>query len=109
VSVYQQVRCNISAVTTADTPLIAAVSGKKIRIVGGIIHANGGANNISLDNDSDDSPIYPLNLAANEKVILPIYDNWELGYFTSKVSSGIEVSMSAATAVQIALIGFAVN
>jgi hypothetical protein len=108
-SVYGQRRCQVVATAIGDTPLIVGVPNKRLVVVGGIISARGGVNDIEIDNDSDESLIFGFNLAANQVVVMPFHDNWEMGYFTGKVGSGLEVSCSAATAVHIALVAYAVN
>jgi hypothetical protein len=93
--------------TIGDTTAVAAVHNKKIRVLGLVLSADGGANNVQLKS-SGGTVLAQFNLTAGQILPLDLVDE-AFGYWESIQSEGLVVNLSAATAVSISINGSAVD
>lgn len=108
-SPYGNFRIKARPASAGDNQLKAGVSGKRIRIHGGLIIASGGAQTAVVMKSSAANTVFSLGgMAASEKLILPFHDNWEMGYFEALVGEDLVVNLQAATVVEFQLVGFLV-
>jgi len=91
VTPVKSVVANPSTATT--TSLVAAVAGKKYRVVALAIVTTL-ANNVNLENDTTDiTPVFPLG--ANGGIVLPYNEH---GWCETAANAALQVTTSAATA-----------
>jgi hypothetical protein len=92
---------------SGDTVAIPAVVPKKIRILSLVLSAEGGANNFQLKS-SGGSVLAGFNLSAGQVFSLDCIDE-AIGWYDSLAGEGINVNLSAATAVSVSINGSAVD
>lgn len=79
--------------TATTTSLVAAVAGKKYRVVSLAIVTTA-ANNVNLENGTTDiTPVWPLG--ANGGIVLPYNEH---GWCETSANAALQVTTSAATA-----------
>lgn len=80
-----------------DNTLVAAVTGKKIRVLALFLVASGGANNARFESGTGGTALTGvMNLAANGQLSLP-YN--AAGHFETAAGALLNLELSAATAV----------
>lgn len=88
---------SIQAATAGDNTLVAAVPGKKIRVVSLVLVATGGANNARLESGAGGSALTGImGLAANGQLVL---QQNMAGWCETAVAALLNLELSAATAV----------
>jgi hypothetical protein len=81
----------------ADNTIVAAVAGKKIRVVSLVLVATGGANNARLESGTGGTPVTGImGLAANGQLIL---QQNTAGWCETVAGQLLNLELSAATAV----------
>ncbi len=86
----------VSGSATANT-LVAAATGKRIRVMALILVASGGANNTRLQSGAGGTAMTGvMNLAANGQLVMP-YN--EAGWCETAVAALLNLDLSAATLV----------
>jgi hypothetical protein len=108
VSPYGNFRVKARPATIGDNTIKGLLTGKKLRIVGGLIVASGGANTVVIKSSAANTIFSFGAMAANAVVTLPFHDNWEMGFFETNAGEDLIVNLSAATIVEFQLVGFAV-
>lgn len=94
-------RAIIDAATLGDNTLVAAVTGKKIRVLSLFVVASGGANTLRFESGAGGTPLSgQMSLAANGVLALP--HNAE-GWFETTAAALLNLELSAATSVDGAL------
>lgn len=102
-SVYGSSRIKSRPTSIGDNTLLAAVTGKKIRVCGGLILASGGANTVLLKSGANN--LFSLGaMAANGALPLPFHDNWEMGWFETNAGEALIANLTAATIVEFQLV-----
>lgn len=87
----------IQAAALGDNTLVAAVAGKKIRVVSLVLVATGGANNVRLESGAGGTALTGvMGLAANGQ--LPLQQN-TAGWCETAPGALLNLELSAATAV----------
>jgi hypothetical protein len=87
----------VAAATLDNNTLVAAVTGKKIRVLALTLVASGGANNVRLESAASGTALSGvMNIAANGQLTLPYND---AGWCETVVSQLLNLELSAATAV----------
>lgn len=87
----------VAAATGGDNTLVAAVTGKRIRVHSLILVASGGANTVRLESGASGTAMTgQMNLAANGQLVLPHAAG---GWFQTAVAALLNLELSAATAV----------
>lgn len=90
-------RAAVSVSAAGGNVLVAAIAGKKIRVVAAFLVASGGANNVKLESQSGGTALTGvMNLAANGQ--LPIPYNPE-GWVETVAGEALSLNLSAATLV----------
>lgn len=83
--------------TAGDNELVAAVSGKKIRLLSLVAIASGGANTLTLESGTDSGQISgAMDIADNGPLILP---HNPCGWVETVAGESLNLILSAATAV----------
>ncbi len=87
----------VAAATLDNNTLVAAVTGKKIRVVQLVLVASGGANNVRLESGASGTALTGvMNLAANGQLI------WQYnpaGWCETAAAALLNLELSAATSV----------
>lgn len=88
----------ISASTGGNNTLVAAVTGKKIRVIAAVLVASGGANTIRFESAADGTALTgQMDIADNGQLVLPYNGD---GWFQSDVVSELlNLELSDATLV----------
>lgn len=90
-------RVVVSAATGGDNTLVAAVTGRKIRVLALVLVASGGANNVRLESGASGTALTGvMNLAANGQLIL---QHNPAGWVETAAATLLNLELSAATAV----------
>lgn len=89
----------VSASTLGNNTLVAAVTGKKIRVIAAVLVASGGANTVRFESAVDGTALTgQMDILDNGQLILPYNGD---GWFESDVISELlNLELSAATAVE---------
>lgn len=83
--------------TAGDNELVAAVSGKKIRLLSLVAIASGGANTLTLESGTDSGELSgAMDLAADGQLVLP---HNPCGWVETVAGESLNLILSAATAV----------
>lgn len=92
-------RAVISAAVAGNNTLVAAVTGKKIRVIAAILVASGGANTLRFESAADGTALTgQMDIVDNGQLVLPFNGD---GWFESDVVSELlNLELSAATAVE---------
>lgn len=87
----------IDAATLGDNTLVAAVAGKKIRVLALALVASGGANTARLESGAGGSALTgQMSLAANGVLVLP---HNPTGWCETAAAALLNLELSAATSV----------
>lgn len=87
----------VSAATAGNNTLVAAVAGKKIRVIAVVLVASGGANTVRFESDADGTALTgQMDLAADGQLIL---SKNGFGWFETVAGELLNLELSAATAV----------
>ncbi len=63
---------SVSAASTGDNTLVAAVTGKKIRVIALVLVASGGANTVALESDASGTALTGrMDIIDNGQLVLP--------------------------------------
>lgn len=90
-------RVAVQAATGGDNTLVAAVAGKRIRVLALVLVASGGANNVRLESGAGGTALTGvMNLAANDQLVLQFNG---AGWCETAVGALLNLELSAATAV----------
>lgn len=100
---YRPGRSFQNLAAAAEVTVLSGIANKKIRVVGGLISAHGGANNLTFKSGTGGATNMVLNLAANQVLPLPLEEEWA-GWWDVAVGLDLTVTPSAATGVIIRLI-----
>lgn len=91
----------IQAASAGDNTLVAAVTGKKIRVLAMVLVATGGANTVRIESGPGTAQLTGLmDLIADGQLVLPYNP---LGWFETAAAALLNLELSAATAVAGAL------
>lgn len=91
----------IAAAAAGDNTLVAAVTGKRIRVLACALVASGGANTIRFESDAGGTALTgQMNLAADGQLVLPYNP---AGWFETVAAELLNLELSAATSVDGAL------
>ena len=89
----------VSAATMGNNTLVAAVTGKKIRVLAVVLVASGGANTVRFESDADGTALTgQMDIADNGQLVLSY--NGEGWFESDVVSELLNLELSAATAVE---------
>lgn len=89
---------------TLNQQVIAAVSGKRIRILRGTVHSNGAAGSVVFYSSTGGAACYALYIPANTVATPNVPIEWSPdGAFESITSGGIFVDNNSAATVNISL------
>ena len=92
----------IAAASAGDNTLVAAVTGKKIRVLAAFLVASGGANTVRFESGAAGTALTGLmDLGADGQLVLPLNG---FGWFESASAVLLNLELSAATAVAGALV-----
>lgn len=92
----------ITASTLGDNTLVAAISGKAIRVLAAILVASGGANTVRFESGAGGTALTgQMDLAADGQLVLPLNG---FGWFESGAGALLNLELSAATLVAGALV-----
>lgn len=87
----------ISAATNGNNTLVAAVSGKSIRVLSVALVASGGANTARFESDADGTALTgQMDIADNGQLVLPYNP---AGWFKTVAGELLNLELSAATPV----------
>ncbi len=87
----------IDAAVAGDNTLVAAVAGKKIRVLAATLVASGGANTVRFESDAAGTALSGLmDLAADGQLILPLNG---FGWLETAAAALLNLELSAATLV----------
>ena len=87
----------IVASTAGNNTLVAAVTGKKIRVLALSLVASGGANSIRFESDADGTALSGvMDIADNGQLVLAFNP---CGHFETVAAELLNLELSAATAV----------
>lgn len=91
-------RAAVSAAVLGNNTLVAAVTGKSIRVVAAVLVASGGANTVRLESDADGTALTgQMDLAADGQLVLPYNP---AGWAATVAGELLNLELSAATAVE---------
>lgn len=92
----------ISAAASGDNTLVAAIAGKKIRVLSAVLVASGGANTVRFESGAGGTALTgQMDLAADGQLVLPLNG---FGWFETGVAALLNLELSAATPVAGALV-----
>ena len=87
----------IAAAAAGDNTLVAAVTGKRIRVLALVLVASGGANSVRLESGAGGAALTGvIDLAADGQLILP---SNPAGWVQTAAAALLNLELSAATAV----------
>lgn len=87
----------IDTAASPDTTLLAAVSGKKIRVLALHLTASGGANTVRFESGTGGTALTgQKSMAANAELVLPFCP---VGWFETAAATLLNIELSAATSV----------
>lgn len=87
----------VSAAVGGDNTLVAAVTGKKLRVVALVLVASGGANSARLESGASGTAITGvMDIIDNGQLVLPFNP---AGWCETAASALLNLELSAATAV----------
>lgn len=90
-------RAAVAATTLGNNTLVAAVTGKSIRVLALVLVASGGANTVRLESDADGTALTgQMDLAADGQLVLPYNP---AGWVVTVAGELLNLELSAATAV----------
>lgn len=88
---------DIEAATAGDNTLVAAVAGKKIRVLAAVLVASGGANTARFETDAAGTALTgQMDIAADGQLVLPLNG---FGWFETVAGELLNLELGAATAV----------
>lgn len=90
-------RVAVAATTLGNNTLVAAVTGKKVRVLALALVASGGANTVRLESDADGTALTgQMDLVSDGQLVLP----WNpAGWCETAASKLLNLELSAGTAV----------
>ena len=89
---------SVSAATAGNNTLVAAVVGKKIRVLSAVLVASGGANTVRFESDDDGTSLTgQMDLAADGQLVLSLNG---FGWFETVAGELLNLELSGATAVE---------
>jgi hypothetical protein len=87
----------VAAATGGDNTLVAAVTGKKIRVMSLVLVASGGANSVRLESGASGTALTGvMDIIDNGQLVLPYNP---AGWCETAASALLNLELSAATAV----------
>ena len=87
----------ISAASLGDNTLVAAVAGKKIRVLSAVLVASGGVNTVRFESDASGSALTgQMDLADGGQLSLPLNG---YGWFETVLGELLNLELGAAAAV----------
>lgn len=87
----------VAAATGGDNTLVAAVTGKKIRVIALVLVASGGANSVRLESGASGTAITGvMDIIDNGQLVLPYNP---AGWCETAAAALLNMELSAATAV----------
>lgn len=87
----------VAAASAGDNTLVAAVTGKRIRVVGLVLVASGGANSCRLESAASGTALTGvMDLIADGQLVLPFNPS---GWCQTLVAELLNLELSAATSV----------
>lgn len=87
----------ISAAALGDNTLVAAVSGKKIRLLAAVLVATGGANTVRFESGAGGTALTgQMLIALNGQLVIPLNG---FGWFETVAGELLNLELSAATSV----------
>lgn len=87
----------VSAATLGDNTLVAAVTGKRIVVLGGVLVATGGANTVRFESGASGTALTgQMDIGDNGQLTIPPYDH---GHFRTASGALLNLELSAATSV----------
>ena len=87
----------IAAAGAGDNTLVAAVTGKKIRILAAVLVASGGANTVRFESGAGGTAVSGLiDLGADGQLVLPLNG---FGWLETAAAALLNLELSAATLV----------
>lgn len=87
----------VDVAALGDNTLVAAVTGKKIRVLSLFLVASGGANTLRLESGAGGTALTgQMNLAANGQLVLPFNDE---GWCETAAAALLNLELSTATSV----------
>lgn len=90
-------RAAVAAAAAGNNTLVAAVTGKSLRVMSLALVATGGANTVRLESDADGTALTgQMNLAADGQLVLPYNP---AGWVATVAGELLNLELSAATAV----------
>lgn len=92
----------IAAATLGDNTLVAAVTGKKIRVLAAVLVASGGANTVRFESGAAGTALSgQMDVAADGQLILPLNG---FGWLETAAGALLNLELSAGTSVAGALV-----
>lgn len=90
-------RAAVAATTLGDNTLVAAVTGKSIRVLALVLVASGGANTVRFESDAGGTALTgQMDLAADGQLVLPYNP---AGWAATVAGELLNLELSAGTAV----------
>jgi len=87
----------VAAATLGDNTLVAAVTGRRIRVLAAALVASGGANSVRFESGAGGTALTGvMDLAADGQLLLP-YN--AAGWFQTAAAALLNLELSAATSV----------
>lgn len=87
----------VSAASAGDNTLVAAVTGKRIRVVSGFLVASGGANTVRFESGASGTALTgQMDIADNGQLEISFSP---VGHFSTAKSTLLNLELSAATSV----------
>lgn len=105
-SAYQLWRYIGAPASSGDTVLRAAVANRRLRVAGFILSAQGGVQTNVIFRSNATAIGSGFAMAAGEKIIMPICDNWELSLIVTAPGEDLRINLAAATAVGVHVTGW---
>ena len=92
----------IDAAAAGDNTLVAAVTGKKIRVLSAVLVASGGANTIRFESGAAGTALSgQMDIAADGQLVLPLNG---FGWLETAAGALLNLELSAATLIAGALV-----
>ncbi len=93
---------SIAAASAGDNTLVAAVTGKKIRVLAVVLVASGGANTVAFETAAGGTALTgDMDIADNGQLVLPLNG---FGWFETDAAALLNLELANATAVAGALV-----